>query len=149
MNKKVAHTILIIGDLLCFIGLWYGYQTFLRIFGEITHNAETIRYGNRIGFFVVCIGLPLIHLLVFIERFRPDLIKKYMKAINQTLIGMIILLIAAGFAGSMWINTKVENAGYIYCSKASGVGATSKTLVYTRNMQICEDLVAEKKARCN
>lgn len=34
----------------------------------------------------------------------------------------------------------------IIVEKASGVSALAKTLVYNRNMEICEDLVAGEKA---
>ena len=60
---------------------------------------------------------------------------------------MIAMVIVAGFAGSSLLTSKVENAGYVNCKRLSGAGAVSKTLVYTKDMRICEDLVEKKKKR--
>jgi hypothetical protein len=65
-------------------------------------------------------------------------------------IGIVILLstlILGGIAGSHWVKSHVENAGYIYCWRASGSGAVSKTLVYTKDMEICEKLVEDDRRR--
>lgn len=64
---------------------------------------------------------------------------------NQGAIVMLIALFVAGFAGSYWIQSQVENAGYVYCRNASGVSALARTLVYTKYMDICEEFVESKK----
>jgi len=63
---------------------------------------------------------------------------------NAGAIIMIIALFAAGFAGSFWFKSQVESAGYIYCREASGISALAKSLVYTKDMAICEDFVTAK-----
>jgi hypothetical protein len=104
-----------------------------------------ISYGNRVGFFMVGIGFPLLHLLVMIEHFRPEVIQKYKRFLNSAVIAMVIILLGAGFVGSAWIQHRVENAGYVNCKKASGSSMLAKSLVYTKDMKICEDLAASKR----
>ncbi len=147
MNKKLAHTILFFGSLLCIGGLWIGYHEFQRILLEITNQADMIKFGNRVGFFIVGLFLPLIHLFIIVEHFRPTLIHKYKRLMNQGAIFLLIVLLSAGIIGSSWLESKVENAGYVYCRNASGISALAKSLVYTRDMDICEELVESKIKR--
>ncbi len=112
---------------------------------EITNQVDSISIGNRDGFFILAIGFPLIYIFIIIEHFRPDFINKYKSFMNQGAIVMVIALLFAGFIGSSWIKSKVENAGYFYCRNASGISALAKTLVYTKNIDICEELVASKR----
>jgi hypothetical protein len=145
MNKKLAHTIAFLLDLLCLVGLWMGYDEFRRILLEINNQADMIQFGNRVGFFILAIGFPLIHLLSVIDFFWPSLPKKFNIVVNRALIIMVIALLGTGFFGSSWIKGRVENAGYIYCRNASGISALARTLVYTKNMDICEELVETKR----
>ena len=144
MNKKIGHIIFFLFDLLCFEGLWFGYHEFQRTLLETINQADLIRFSNRAGFFIFGIGFPLIHLFIVVENFRPALIHKYKRFMNVGAIIMIIALFSAGFAGSFWIKSQVESAGYIYCREASGISTLAKSLVYTKDMAICEDLVTAK-----
>jgi hypothetical protein len=146
MNKKLAHTILFIGDISCFWGLWYGYHEFQRVFIESTNQADIIEFGNRVGFFIIGIILPIAHILSIIEHFNAELIRIHNKLLNYSAFIILFILLATGFIGSSWIKTQVENAGYIYCRNASGISALAKTLVYTKDMDICEK-VAESKIK--
>jgi hypothetical protein len=51
------------------------------------------------------------------------------------------------FMISSWMKSHAENSGYIYCRNVSGVSALARTLVYTKSMDICEELVASKQKR--
>lgn len=144
MNKKLAHTILVFGDLLSFAGLWIGYHIFSKVLIKIANQADMINYGNRVGLFIVGLGFPLLHSLAIIGHYLPDYIHKYKRFINHAVIVMVILLLTAGFSGSYWLRSQVENAGYLYCREASGISALAKTLVYTKDMEICEELAAAK-----
>lgn len=149
MNKKFAHIGLLFFDVIGLSCLWAGYFVLVRILEEISINAETIEYGNRVGFLMVGILMPLLHFVITIEHFWPEFVKKHMRILSQTLIFTLVGLITAGFASSIWINAKVENAGYVYCSEASGISALAKNLIYARDMEICDALVATKKVRLN
>lgn len=147
MNKKLAHTIILLFDLLCLVGIWIGYNEFQRIISEVKSQADVIQFGNRVAFLIVGIMMPLIHIVGIIGYFWSDLQKKHQKPVN---IGMVIVLIAilgTGIFGSSWIKAYVENAGYVYCHNASGISALARTLVYTKNMDICEELVETKRKR--
>jgi hypothetical protein len=72
MTKKRAHIILFFGDFFCFLGLLYGYHEVKSILMEITNQADMIRYGNRVAFFIFGIFLPPIHLLTIVEHFWPN-----------------------------------------------------------------------------
>jgi hypothetical protein len=145
MNKKLSHTILFFGDFLSIGSLWIGYHIVTQVFIKITNQADMISYGNRVGFFIAGIGFPLLHLLVMIEHFRPEIIRKYKRFLNSAVIAMVILLLGAGFVGSSWIQYRVENAGYVYCNNASGSSMLAKSLVYTKNTKMCEDLATSKR----
>lgn len=144
MKKRTAHIILCLGDIFCFFGLWLGYDMFQHIFLEIVNQADVIRFSSRFGFFVFGAGLPIIHAFIIFEHFRPAVIHKHRRLINQGTIIMVIAFFITGFIGSSWIKTQVENAGYYYCRQASSVSALYRTLVYTRNVAVCEELVAAK-----
>ncbi len=145
MNKKLAHLIIIFFDLLCFLGLWFGYHEIQRTLMYITNQADIIEFGNRVGFFIVGLIVPFGHIIAIVEYFNPELIKTYNRLLNYSTIVTFIILFGSGFIGSSWIKSRVENADYIYCSNASGVSALAKTLVYTRSIDICEELVKSKR----
>ena len=107
---------------------------------------DVIRFSSRNGFYIVGAGFPLIHLLLIVEHYWSGWVKKYKKLINYGLLGLVAILIAAGFAGSLWLKSRAENEGYVYCWHASGNSALSKTLVYARDRKLCEDLEASKRA---
>lgn len=142
MNKQ-AHIILIICDLFALWGMWFGYGEFQLLQSEIAAQVDTIRFGNRLGFAAVGLAFPILHLAALFGEYWIDYAKKYIVPINISVCVMIALLIVAGAAGSFWVETQVKNAGYVYCWRASGSSAISKTLVYTKDMRICEKLTEE------
>lgn len=144
MNKQ-AHIIFLLCDLLGLWLLWFGYSEFQRIPLEISNQVDTIRFSNRIGFAVVGIGFYLLHLIFIVEKLWIDFVKKYIAAANISIVVLVSTLITGGIAGSYWIEAQVERAGYTYCRNASGLSALAKTLVYTKNMSICERLVEEER----
>lgn len=145
MNKKLAHTIFLIGDFLFIWILWIGFNDFKHVLSEIANRADTIEFNSRSGFFIVCIGLPLIHLLSVIDYVFPGFPKKFHRLVNIGLIFFVIALLSTGFVSSSWLRFQVENASYFYCRNASGVSALARTLVYTKNMGVCETLVNDKR----
>lgn len=149
MNKKFAHSIILFFDLLSFLGLWYAYNEIQRILIEITNQADIIEFGNRDFFIILVLIVPVGHIIAIIEHYYPELIKIYNRLLNYGVIFTLIILLAAGFFGSFWIKSRVENVGYIYCHNASGISALARTLVYTKNRKICEELVEAKEIRRN
>ena len=145
MNKKIGHIIFILFDLLCFEGLWSGYHEFQRILLQTINQVDLIRFSNRAGFFVFGVGFPLIHFFIVVENFRPALIHKYRRLMNVGAMALIMALFVVGFACSSWIESQVKKAGYVYCREASGISALAKSLVYTRNRDICADLATGEK----
>ena len=144
MNKQ-AHIIFLVLDVCCLWGLWLGYSEIHRIQSEIATQVDTIRFGNRLGFAVVGVGFPLLHILTLVGNFWKTFPKKYITSVNTGVYVLIAVLVIAGIAGSSWFKAQVENAGYVYCRNASGLSAISKELVYTKDMKICEKLVMEEK----
>ncbi|MCP3900467.1 MAG: hypothetical protein GY707_12215 [Desulfobacteraceae bacterium] len=92
MNKKLAHTILFLGNFFCFWGIWYGYHDFKHTLMEISKQVDSISIGSRDGFFIVAIGFPLIYLFIIIEHFRSDLLSKYKRFMNPGAIALVIVL---------------------------------------------------------
>ncbi len=141
LNKKFAITFLLVINLLCLWVFWIGLSDVIEVNALLQGRVDVIRVGSRAGFFVVVIGVPILCLLPVAERFWTDFVKKHGKIITQGAIVGVVALLAAGFLGSFWIRTRVEKAGYNNCRNASGISALSRTLVYTRNTKICEELV--------
>jgi hypothetical protein len=129
--------------------LWILYNDFKQTLMEIKNQVDIIRFGNRNGFFIMGIVFPLMHFLVIIEQLCPDFIKrieKYKKHVNYSIMGFIVAMLIAGFAISSWLQSRAESAGYVHCRYVSGVSALAKTLVYTKEARICEDLEAKARA---
>ena len=145
MNKKLAHLLAIPFDLFCLSFIWIGFSIFKGVFAKIADQADFISFNSRAAFFLSGIGIPIIHMLGILEHFKPGLIKKHARKFNYSLIGIAIVLIAASIIGSSWIKSKVEDAGYVYCREASGVSALAKSLVYTRDKKICEDIAKSNR----
>lgn len=142
MNKKLAHTIFVFGDIVSIWILFIGYQEIRHTIAEITIYKDIVEFGNRDGFFILGIFLPLVHMLPIMDFIWPEIPKKCSHIVNRGFIIFTIVLIVSGFIVSSWMKSQVENSGYVYCRKASGVSALAKTLVYTKNMEICEEIVA-------
>lgn len=145
INKKFAITFLLAINLFCLWVFWIGLSDMKEIIALSQRRADVIHIGSRAGFFVVVIGVPILCLLPVVEKIWTDFVKKHSKFITQSVIVGVVTLLTAGFLGSSWIRTRVENAGYTYCRNASGISALARTLVYTKNMDICDELVESKK----
>lgn len=149
MSNTTRHVGLLIFDLICIVMLWIFFNNFKQTLAEINSHVDILKFGNRDGFFVVGIGIPLLHLLIAIEQMFPDFINKiqrYKKQVNAGVMGFVIALLIAGFVISSWLQTRAENAGYVHCRYISGVSALAKTLVYTKNVELCEELSAKARA---
>jgi hypothetical protein len=147
MSKKTALALFTLFDLMGIAILWIGYDSIKEYFYGIDHQVEIIRFSSREGFFTVGILILVAHMLGFIEYFFPELITKNLKVANIGAIITLIILLSSGFYISSWMKSNVENAGYTYCRNASGISALSRTLVYTKNMEICEELAETKRKR--
>lgn len=145
MSKKRALALFTLFDLMGIAILWIGYDSIKEYFYGIDHQVEIIRFSSREGFFIIGILILVAHMLGFIEYFFPELIKKHLKFANIGAIVTLIIFLSSGFYISSWMKSNVENAGYTYCRNASGISALSRTLVYTKNMNICEELVQTKR----
>jgi hypothetical protein len=149
MNNKLRHVVIFLFDLLSIAVLWIGYDKIQQTLMDLNNQVEIIRFGNRDGFFVAGTIVPLMHLLIALEQLYPDFIKKiekYKKPVNQCIMVFVVAVLIAGFAISSWLQSRAENAGYVHCRYVSGVSALAKTLVYTKEAQICEDLEATARA---
>jgi hypothetical protein len=144
INKKLGITFLVALNILFMWVFCLSLDNIKEIFALLQSHADVIRVGSREGFFIVLIGFPILCLVPIVEKFWPDFLKKHSKLMSQCVVIGIIALLAAGVIGSSWIKARVENAGYTYCRNVSGISALARTLVYTKNMDICEELVEEK-----
>jgi hypothetical protein len=148
MNNKLRHAIILFFDLFCIVMFWILYDDFKQTLTEINNQVDIIRFGNRDGFFIMGIVVPFMHLLIIIEQLWPDFLnkfKKYQKHINYCVMGFVVALLLAGFAISSWLQTRAENAGYVYCWYVSSPSALAKRLVYTKGQELCEELEAEAR----
>lgn len=145
MNKKQSLILFSLFDLLFIGGMFILFYEFSRITSDLNRQVEMIKFGNRSPFLVVGAIIPMLHIWGIAEYFWPTVIKKNTRLISCSLIAGLLMLLFAGFAGSVWIKSKVQNDGYVYCSAVSGESALAKSLVYTRDMGICEDIVKSNR----
>lgn len=149
MNNKLRHVVCLFFDLFCIVMLWILYDDFKQTLIEINNQVDILRFGNRDGFFIVGIGFPIMHLFVIADQLWPDFIKKlekHKRLASNCFVGFVVALLLAGFAISSWLQTRAENAGYVYCWYVSSPSALAKTLVYTKHQKLCEELEAEARA---
>lgn len=149
MSNTTRHLGLLVFDLICIIMLWVFFNCFKQTLSEINSQIDIVKFGNRDGFFIVGIGIPLLHLLIVIEQICPTFIQKiqkYKKPVNAGVMGFVIALLIGGFVISSWLQTRAEDAGYVHCRYISGVSALAKTLVYTKDAELCRDLSAKARA---
>lgn len=145
INRTLSHMILILFDSLCLWVIWAGINSYTDVLAEMRNHADIISFNSRLGFQIVCIGQPVIHLLIAVDYFWPVFLKKYRQLVSRFTVILFAGLFATAIIGSYWIQTRVEKTGYIYCRNASGVSALAKQLVYTKNMDICDELVETKR----
>ncbi len=141
VNKKLAITFIIAMNLFCLEGLWGGYSEIRDLMIAVNNQIDMVRFSSRVGFFVFGMAFPIFCLYIPIEKFWPDFVEKHKGLLNKIVVVALIAFFSAGFVGSSWIQAHVENAGYTYCPKASGSSALARTLVYTKNIYTCEELV--------
>lgn len=146
-NEKLAHIFFLFIDFFSLWLLWIGYNEIKEIIAGIYSQADIIRVGSRVGFYVVGLYMPITHIFIIVNSFFPAIEKKYSRLVNQCFIVALITFLATGFLGSSCIRVSVENAGYTYCRNASGISALARTLVYTKNMDLCDELVESERKR--
>jgi uncharacterized membrane protein len=145
MSNTTRHLGILFFDLLSIGVLWMGFDNIKQVLMEINDQVDILRLGNRDGFFVVGIIAPLLHVLNLTGCVWPNFISRYQRLLNYSVIGLVVISLAAGFAGSSWLQSRAENAGYVHCRYISGVSALAKTLVYTKDAKLCEDLSAKAR----
>ncbi len=144
MNKKIAHCIFFLLDILCLFIFLFFYNEIRQVLLDIRNQAEMVTIWSKEGFFIFAIALPIIHITVIIEYFNFEIIKKHAQSIGYGFIAMLILMFVSAFVTSSLIKAKAENAGYINCRELEWSGTYSVSYTYTRNQEICERLVTEK-----
>jgi hypothetical protein len=144
MSKKQAHILISFFDLFCIGNIWLFYDDTSKLFFDIHNQVEMVTFSSKEGFFILAIGMPIIHLLVIIEHYYFGFIKRHAKAIGYGFIAMLLILFLSAIVISSLIKTKVENEGYINCHELNRSSTYSIFYAYTRNQAICEQLLAEK-----
>ena len=145
-NNKLRNLGILSFDLLSIGILWMGYDNIKQILMGINDQIDILRFGSRDGFFIVGIIAPLLHVLNLSGYVWPNVIKKYQKILNYSVIGLVVFSLGVGFAGSSWLRYQAENAGYVHCRYISGVSALAKTLVYTKDAELFRELSAKARA---
>jgi hypothetical protein len=146
-NKILGHIFFLFIDLFSLWLLWMGYNEIKEIITGFQNQADVIHVGSRVGFYVVGAFIPATHIFIIVNSFFPVIEKKYSRLVNKCCVVVLITLLATGFFGSSFIRVSVENAGYTYCRNASGISSLARTLVYTKNIDICDELVESKRKR--
>ena len=146
MNKKLALIVFTFFDALALLIVWLGYSQINQVMIDISNSADTVSYINRTGIPFIGVAVPIFHLIVAFEYFYPGVLQKRASLMNRLTIIFGIVLFVVAISISISFNRYVENSGYQYCSGASGVSALFKTLVYTKDAEICRNVTTERRA---
>lgn len=144
MSKKQALILFFLFDIPCLLILWYFPGEIRQLLLDINNKTEMVTVGSKDGFFIFAIVVPIAHLIGFIEFFYFEFIKRHTRLINYGFLSTLILLFISAIAISISLKAKVENAGYMNCAELEWSGTYSVSYTYTRNQEICGQLVAEK-----
>lgn len=144
MSRTNAHILAIVFDIAAIIGLWAGYHFISQVVTGIAQSADTVEFNSKVGFFCFGIAFPIVHLVAIYEYFRPEVVKKRMALFNWSGLVLLIVLFVCAFFVSVGVRTYVGQSGYLHCKEADHQLTFSTGLVYTRNDDICSQLIEEK-----
>lgn len=147
MSKVKAHVILILADILAIIAIWWGYRQIHDLLTGISFSVDAVSFTNRIGFAFVGILLPFAQVNALFEHLWPAKVYRRTRYLIFTTIVLGIVIFFGAVSISFYMQKYTEEAGYQYCSGASGVSALARTLVYTRNSEICSKATAERRTQ--
>lgn len=145
MNRKKALIAFTLFDILSFFIFWLGIHQIHQIVIDISNSSNSVSFINRAGIPIILLGVPVIHILAIFEHFYPTIVSKRPVVINRGIVAFGVLLLAIAVLISVYTKKYVEKAGYQYCREASGVSALFKTLVYTKDEEICRQLTEERR----
>lgn len=140
MNRKWALIAFSLCDMFGIFMIWWGIQQTQQVYSGIATLADSITFQNRIGFAFSGILLPIIHLIGIGEYFWPKWVKMRIGSINRILVVTGIVVLSGGILFSIHLQDHVSNSEYQFCAEASGPGVIVKTLVYTKNEDVCRRL---------
>lgn len=149
MSKKQALILFFFFDLFALCVFWIGYDEIKQVFAGVAHSVDVIKFSNRVGVPFIMIALPVVHVLGLYDYFRPGSLAKKTALINRLVIIIGIVLFAIVIYISTHVKTYVEQADYLYCRGASSASALFKTLVYTKDSEVCDRLTEDKRRRMN
>ncbi len=148
MSKKKALIVLTVINLLALWALWLGYNEFNEVFTGVARFADTVSLNNRIGFFLVGIGVPIGYVFTLCDHFfLHRFFEKKAPWVNGAFITLGIVLLASAIFMSVFMRTYVERAGYLHCPQADERMTFITYLMYTKNYEICSQLVEGKRQK--
>lgn len=145
MSKKKAHLFIILFDILAILIFWIGYDEINQVLVNIANSADSVEFNNKVGLFLIGVGIPIIHLFAIYEYFWPKVVEKRMALLNWSALILLIVLFASAFFISARVQTYVEQAGYRHCRPADHEMSFTTYLIYTKNEAICIQLIEEKR----
>lgn len=146
MSKKKALIILTFINFLALLALWWGYSEFNKVFAGVAKFSDTVSINNRIGFFLVGIGVPIGYIFALCDYFfLHNYFKKKAAWVNWGFIILGIVLFTSAIVVSAYMRTYVERAGYLHCPEADKRMSFTTYLMYTKNYDICSRLVEGKE----
>jgi hypothetical protein len=146
MTQKLALVILTLVSILGIFVVWMGFHQVSQVFLDISNSADHTKFQNRIGFAFSGILLPMGHLLGLLDYIRPLGLHNREALVNRIVIILAVIFLGGGILFSTGLQDYVSRSGYQYCSGASSIGVF-KTLVYTKDGQVCTRLAEERKMR--
>lgn len=148
MSKKKALILFAVFDLLALLALWLGYNEINNVVDGIANFADTVSLNNRIGFFSFGIGIPIGHVLLICDYlFLHRVYAKKPAWGNGVYIIFGVVLFASAIFISGYMRAYVERAGYLHCPEADDRMTFTTYLMYTKNNDICSQLIVENRKK--
>ncbi len=144
MDRKTALIGLTFIDILVIWGFYIGYHQIHQVLTGISNSTDSVSFLNRNGVFFIMIPLPFFHIFSLVDYFKPSLVAKWRDSFHRAILFFTLGLFMLSFFISTGTRQYVEKSGYLYCHDASSFSVLFRTLVYTKDWETCNRLVAEK-----
>lgn len=128
MDKKLAHSVLLVFDALTFWAFYLVIEKWQEVSQSISAFVSSIELQSPFGLYIATLIMPIIHSQCLLKIKS----KSAEKMRNYVISALFVSLLLAGFVFDHLIEKEVTNAGYQYCHSESETFTFSRFNVYAK-----------------
>jgi hypothetical protein len=147
MKRISALCLLFIMSIAGIILFLWGIDQIQDVYQAVVGAAGHVVFENRIGLTFSGLLLPILLVVALCDMYLPEFAKKHRSFLEKITALSTVLLIGGGIFFSFYLQSYVSRSGYQYCGSASGTSAVMKTVVYTQNDVVCQQLTEARRSR--